>query len=138
MKTQLNEIKKLQKIAGLLKEDIQEVELTIDKFVKQLNKIANSKGFYAVDKSSDEKPKKDASGVKNLVKWEDDDQNSVELYYNNYGHKKQKIGIEDLSIAFESDESSGTEPADMWLNPDRWDETFSGSSEDGNDPFWSV
>ena len=50
MKSQLNEVQKLQKLAGIVKENINEAPLTINQVVKQLNKIANSKGFYAVDK----------------------------------------------------------------------------------------
>ena len=122
MKAQLNEVQKLQKIAGILKENINEAPLTINQVVKQLNKIANSKGFYAVDKSADEKPKKGASGVNNLVKWEDADDNFVELFYNKpYG---SEVTVDDLEINFDAPNFSGNDPVDQLLDPSRWDEAF--------------
>lgn len=130
MKKQLDEVKKLQKIAGILKENINEAPLTINQVVKQLNKIANSKGFYAVDKSADVKPKAGASGVNNLVKWKDDEDNVVELYYNNaYG---PDVTADDLEINFDGPNSSGNDPVDEWLNPERWDEAF---TEEESTPY---
>lgn len=135
MKSQLNEVQKLQKIAGILKENINEAPLTINQVVKQLNKIANSKGFYAVDKSADVKPKGGASGVKNLVKWQDDNENIVELYYNNFNGEKESVTVDDLQIHYESDDGgSGEDSVKEWLDPDSWDYlSFDFSSNDNSD-----
>tara|TARA_R110000868_G_scaffold391756_1_gene662026 strand:+ start:1020 stop:1607 length:588 start_codon:yes stop_codon:yes gene_type:complete len=136
MKSQLNEIQKLQKIAGILKENINEAPLTINQVVKQLNKIANSKGFYAVDKSADEKPRKGASGVNNLVKWEDADDNVVELYYNN-PDAPLKVTVNDLEINFDGPNSSGNDSVAEWLDPARWDEAFEEESTPYDDEDYS-
>jgi hypothetical protein len=130
MKSQLNEVQRLQKIAGIVKENINEAPLTINQVVKQLNKIANSKGFYTVDKSADVKPKAGASGIKNLVKWKDDEDNVVELYHNKIG---TDVTIDDLEIHFESDESSGEEAVEDWLDPETWDYEFNKSSDDDSE-----
>jgi hypothetical protein len=131
MKQQLNEVQRLQKIAGLLKENTLPKNMTINQVVKELNKIANSKGFYAVDKSPDIKPKGGVSGVKNLVRWEDDNENVVELYYNKSG---KDITVDDLEIHFESDGSSGEDnEVEDWLDPMTWDTIFRGGEEDKMD-----
>ena len=133
MKSQLNEVKQLQKLAGILKESINEAPLTINQMVKELNKIANSKGFYAVDKSADVKPKGGGSGVKHLVKWKDDEDNIVELFYNNYGDAyNSEVTVEDLEIAFDGYASNGADAAEYWLDPERWDEF---SSEEDSTPY---
>jgi hypothetical protein len=122
MKQQLNEVQRLQKIAGILKENVNEAPLTINQVVKQLNKIANSKGFYAVDKSKDEKPTQNATGAYNLVKWADEEGGIVELYHTVKG---RNVNYKDLEIHFEGGiYGSGNDSVDEWLDPDTWDYTF--------------
>jgi hypothetical protein len=135
MKSQLNEVQKLQKLAGIVKENINEAPLTINQVVKQLNKIANSKGFYAVDKSKDQKPIKSASGVKNLVKWEDGSGAFVELYYNTMGSDSSNITVDDLEINFAGDVASGNDPVEDWLNPETWDYNFNEEDEESEDNY---
>ena len=122
MKQQLNEVQRLQKIAGILKENVNEAPLTINQVVKQLNKIANSKGFFAVDKSKDQKPSKGATGAYNLVKWENEHEATVELYHTVAG---RNVNYDDLEIHFEGGiYGSGNDSVDEWLDPDTWDHTF--------------
>jgi hypothetical protein len=126
MKYRLNEVRKLQKVAGILKETTLPENMTINQVVKELNKIANTKGFYAVDKSADIKPKANTSGVKNLVKWKDNEDNVVELYTNNTG---KNVTVSDLQIHFESYTMSGEDPVDRWLDSSTWDYEFKDSQK---------
>ena len=118
MKQQLNEVEKLQKIAGLLKETINEAPLTINQTVKQLNKIANDNGFYAVDKSAD----RSEAGIKNLVKWESDNDKSVELFYTI--NKGKNITVDDLEIRYTEFGLDEFDSVEEWLDPQTW-ESFS-------------
>jgi hypothetical protein len=128
MKTLINEVERFQKIAGIIKEEMSGFEQsqgmeeaapkgeTIKSIVKQLNKIANSKGFYAVDKSPDK------GGVKNLVKWENHDEDFVELQYSKKGNVDDliihyKVGGPSAYIADWDDVSD-------WMDPSTWDTYF--------------
>lgn len=116
MKKQLNEVQKLQKIAGILKED-QSNEPTIHQVVQQLNKIANSKGFYAIDKSPDIKGI--SHGRYNLVKWQNDNENTVELY--SYV-KGPEATFDDLGIEYYLKNGNRmVQSVRPWLNPNNWD-----------------
>lgn len=125
MRSTLNEIKRLQKIAGIIKEDIHS-NMTIHQFVKALNKLANSMGFYATDKSADLAPKSGVSGARNLVKWEDDNDNIVELYTTALG---KNVTVDDLEINFDGPVASGNDPASIWLDPKTWQHAFSEETE---------
>ena len=129
MRQQLNEVQKLQKIAGILKE-AKFNKPTINQVVKELNKIANSKGFSAVDKSRDQKPSRGATGAYNLVKWANEDGGTVELYHTVAG---RNVNYDDLEIHFAGGiYGSGNDPVDEWLDPDTWDHTF------GEDDMYDV
>ena len=128
MKTLINEVQRFQKIAGILKEEMSKPvqsqgmeeaapkSQTINSIVKQLNKIANSKGFYAVDKSPDK------GGVKNLVKWENHNEDFVELQYSKKGN------VDDLSIHYKvggpSLYISDWDDVSDWMDPSTWDTHF--------------
>jgi len=130
----INEIRRFQKIAGILKEEMSKPEQsqgmeeavhksqTINSIVRQLNKIANSKGFYAVDKSPDK------FDEKNLVKWEDHNEDFVELQYH---VKKGNVG--DLIIHYKvggpDTYISDWDDVKPWLKPSTWDTYFDEDEE---------
>lgn len=134
MKKQLNEIQRLQKIAGILKESINEAPLTINQVIKQLNKIANSKGFYAVDKSPDEKLDS-VYGMYNLVKWEDDSENTIELFSLVKG---KNATSDDLVVNYSTKSHDGRGPYEPWLKPNTWDSYFNDDEDSGDneDPLY--
>ena len=131
MKQQLNEVQRLQKIAGILKE-AKSNEPSIHQVVQQLNKIANSKGFFAVDKSPDVKGI--SSGRYNLVKWENDDEKTVELYS---GVKGPEATSNDLGIEYYLKNGQRmVGPALPWLKPDTWDFYFNNDNDNEEDPLY--
>lgn len=133
MKSQLNEVQRLQKIAGILKENINEAPLTINQVVKQLNKIANSKGFYAVDKSADVRIA--SHGRYNLVKWEDEDENTVELYSDIKG---PEATFSDLGIEYRlKNGKRAVQSVSPWLDPNNWDSYLEHLGKKNEDPLYN-
>lgn len=116
MKQQLNEVQRLQKIAGIIKEDINTKDV-----ITQLNAIAKSKGFKLV------KPINDNSNVKILARWINTSDNSSLAGFKNKDHKEVELFyfIEDdpneSLVSYSTKRKSGTGSIKKWLNPATWD-----------------
>jgi hypothetical protein len=116
MKQQLNEVQKLQKIAGILKEAI-----NIKDIITKLNAIAKSKGFKLV-KPIDYNP-----DFKKLARWINTSDTSSLAGFKNKNHKEVELFyfIEDSPneslVSYDAGRVGGTGSIKQWLNPATWD-----------------
>lgn len=116
MKQQLNEVQKLQKIAGIIKEDINTKDV-----ITQLNAIAKFKGFKLV------KPINDDPDIKKLARWINTSDSSSLAGFKNKDHKEVELFyfIEDdpnkLLVSYSTKRTGGTGSIKQWLNPATWD-----------------
>jgi hypothetical protein len=116
MKNQLNEVQKLQKVAGILKEAVD-----VKNIITQLDKIAKSKGFKLV------KPINDHPDVKKLARWINTSDASSLAGFKNKNHKEVELFyfIEDSPneslVSYDAGRVGGTGSIKQWLNPATWD-----------------
>ena len=116
MKQQLNEVRKLQKIAGILKEGINTKDI-----ITQLNAIAKSKGFKLV------KPINDDPDIKTLARWINTSDSSSLAGFKNKDHKEVELfyfiedGPNKSLVVYSTERKDGTGSIKQWLNPATWD-----------------
>lgn len=118
-KSTLTEVRKMQKIAGILKEDFEqessapmEEATTMKSAIDQIGKIAQEKGFRLRDKNS------------TRASWVNNGNQIVSLYQGPAG-----MG---LTVRFSGfSRKNGTEPLENALDPKTWDKYTSDSSTSG-------
>lgn len=125
MKIQLNEVQRLQKVAGILKEAVD-----VKNIITQLDKIAKSKGFKLV------KPINDDPDVKKLARWINTSDASSLAGFKNKNHKEVELFyfIEDSPneslVSYDSGIAGGTGSIKQWLNPATWDKYLPNTKKD--------
>lgn len=125
MKIQLNEVQRLQKVAGILKEAVD-----VKNIITQLDKIAKSKGFKLV------KPINDDPDVKKLARWINTSDASSLAGFKNKNHKEVELFyfIEDSPneslVSYDSGIVGGTGSIKQWLNPATWDKYLPNTKKD--------